>query len=54
MNFDVLEYLNLRLEVSIMGYFEEIAKHFHPKLVGRIRFKYNGGDIMSQRVDDIN
>ena len=54
MNFYILKDLNLCFKMSIMRYFQEIAQHLNPKLVGRIGFKHNGCDVIPQRVDNIN
>jgi hypothetical protein len=54
MNLDILQYFDLGFEVSIMSYFQEVAEHFYPKLVGRVWFKHNRSDIVSKRINHFN
>lgn len=54
MYFDVLKDLDLSFKVTIMYYLEEVTEHFDPKLIGRVRFKDNSCNIVSQRIENVD
>lgn len=54
MNFNVFKYLDLSFEMPVMSNFQEITKHLNPKLIGWVGFKYDGGDVMLERLYDFD
>lgn len=54
MNFNVLKHFHLSIKMTVMGDLQEIAEHLNPKFVSGVRFKDDGGHIMTKRLNNLN